>query len=162
MVLDGDKCRLRTVDTNDTDTLLRWENDPEVWRYGGEGRAYTRAEIEEFARNQQFDISATGQQRFMIVAKASERVVGTVDLYDYDIFSAGVGILIYDRADRRMGYATEALGVLARYAESLRIARLHADIADDNTASRRLFEKCGFCRTEVQVSENVTRFALDL
>lgn len=146
MLLHGEKCSLRSVGSKDIDTILLWENDSEVRRFGDSEKIFTREDIETFVRNQQYDIAATEQQRFMIDAPDG-RSVGAIDLFDYDGSTAGIGILVYARADRRKGYAADALRTLIQYARNLRISVLHASVAADNTASLRLFESCGFVRS---------------
>ena len=110
-------------------------------------------------RNQQYDIAATEQQRFMIDIPDG-RSIGAIDLFDYDGSTAGIGILVYARADRRKGYAADALRTLIRYARNLRISVLHASVAADNTASLRLFGSCGFVRSGE--SDGTVRFEMRL
>lgn len=158
-MLHGEKCSLRSVGSRDIDTILLWENDSDVRRFGDSEKIFTREDIETFVRNQQYDIAATEQQRFMIDAPDG-RSVGAIDLFDYDGSTAGIGILVYARADRRKGYAADALQTLIRYARNLRISVLHASVATDNTASLRLFCSCGFVRSGE--SEGTVRFEMRL
>ncbi len=147
MVVQGEICTLRGVVSKDIDTLLLWENDPQVRCAGTpEKERFTREDMEQFVRNQSHPIAETGQLRFMM--EVGGRAVGAIDLYDYDGASAGVGILVYGRADRRKGYATDALHTLIGYARSLGMTLLRAEVAPDNTASLRLFERAGFVRTD--------------
>lgn len=159
MLLHGEKCSLRSVGSKDIDTILLWENDSEVRRFGDSEKIFTREDIETFVRNQQYDIAATEQQRFMIDAPDG-RSVGAIDLFDYDGSTAGIGILVYADEDRRKGYAADALQTLIRYARNLRISVLHASVATDNTASLRLFCSCGFVRSGE--SDGTVRFEMRL
>lgn len=75
------------------------------------------------------------------------RTVGTVDLFEYDPLHgrAGLGILIYDPRDRRLGYARDAVETLCEYARNrLRMHQLWCCIGEGNTASRMLFRELGF------------------
>lgn len=159
MLLHGEKCSLRSVGSKDIDTILLWENDSEVRRFGDSEKIFTREDIETFVRNQQYDIAATEQQRFMIDIPDG-RSIGAIDLFDYDGSTAGIGILVYARADRWKGYAADALRTLIRYARNLRISVLHASVAADNTASLRLFGSCGFVRSGE--SDGTVRFEMRL
>lgn len=159
MLLRGGKCTLRSVGSKDIDTVLLWENDPEVRKAGDAEKIFTRKEIEAFVRNQQYDIAVTEQQRFMIDTPDG-RTVGAIDLFGYDGSAADVGILVYAAEDRRKGYASDALRTLAGYARNLRMSALHASVAADNAASLRLFDSCGFVRTGE--SEGIVRFVLTL
>lgn len=78
---------------------------------------------------------------------APYRTVGTVDLFEYDPLHgrAGLGILIYDPRDRRLGYARDAVETLCEYARNrLRMHQLWCCIGEGNTASRMLFRELGF------------------
>lgn len=75
------------------------------------------------------------------------RAVGTVDLFEYDPLHgrAGLGILIYDPCDRRLGYARDAVETLCEYARNrLRMHQLWCCVGEANTASRALFRELGF------------------
>lgn len=75
------------------------------------------------------------------------RTIGTVDLFEYDPLHgrAGLGILIYDPRDRRLGYARDAVETLCEYARNrLRMHQLWCCIGEGNTASRMLFRELGF------------------
>jgi len=83
----------------------------------------------------------------MIIETLEGNAVGAIDLFDFDPFHfrAGVGILIHSQNDRKLGYATDALELLAKYAsEYLRLHQLYANITEDNIASIHLFKKVGF------------------
>ena len=146
MILQGDICRLRSVDSSDIDTILLWENDPALARFSTPHPPYTREQIEQFVRNQQEGFFANGQIRWMVEVEGHR--VGAIDLFDYNGTEAEVGILIYKECDRRKGYASDALRAVQSYAQSLRILRLKAVIDDDNTASIALFKGCGFVKTD--------------
>lgn len=61
--------------------------------------------------------------------------------------SAEIGYGI-DEAYRNNGYATEAVGFAVRWAlDQPGVARVEAETAPDNRASRRVLEKCGFVPT---------------
>lgn len=146
MRLQGEICSLRSVGSKDIDTILLWENDARVRLAGTpEKVTFSRTDVEQFVRNQQCPITKTRQQRFMI--EADGHAVGAIDLYDFDGISAGIGILVYADADRRHGYATDALRTLIAYARTLHLLMLYADVAPSNTASLRLFARAGFDRT---------------
>lgn len=75
------------------------------------------------------------------------RTVGTVDLFEYDPLHgrAGLGILIYDTRDRRMGYARDTVETLCEYARKrLRMHQLWCCVGEGNTASLTLFRQLGF------------------
>lgn len=136
--------RLRRVEARDAATLLRWENDTAVWEVSGTVQPFTRAEIEAFIAEQQAGFFACGQLRLMI--EVDGRLVGAVDLFDYDAAAgrAGVGILIADPGDRRRGYGSQALALLDEYARELGLHELWCRIAHSNKASLALFRRARY------------------
>lgn len=145
-------CRLRPTRPEDAELLLQWENDPALWEVSGTVRPFTREEIEQFILRQQEGIHRCGQQRWMIENEKDE-VVGTIDLFEFDRHrrKAGVGILVYDPAQRRRGYARQALEALEEYAQrELQLERLWCEIFSDNEASLALFRGAGYQKTGVR------------
>lgn len=64
---------------------------------------------------------------------------------------AGVGILVYDPAQRGKGYGAEALALLEEYARTvLRLRQLWCNVLADNVPSLTLFERAGFRRVGVK------------
>ena len=146
MELQGKRCRLRSVVSSDVDTILLWENDPQLSQYSDPHEPYTRKQIEEFVANQQLGFKANEQLRLII--ELNNKPIGAVDLFDYHDRAAEVGILIYSEHLRRQGYATDALETVKSIARSLDIDTLTATIADSNTASIALFRRAGFVKTD--------------
>ena len=99
--------------------LAAFERWAESWRTGGPVRTFA-------ARD-----SRTGE------------LVGGCELR---IDSADSGFVSYwtGAQHRRKGYAVRALRLLREYAVSIGVGQLEADVADDNFASRRVAENCGF------------------
>jgi len=92
------------------------------------------------------DIYTSKQLRLMICENNSEKIVGVIDLFDFNPLNkrAGLGILIIKQF-RQKGYASEALQLLILYAfKTLQLKQLYCNIAVDNSASLLLFQKFGF------------------
>ena len=150
MLLEGVGCRLRAVEPQDVDYIQRQENNPAVWEVSGTVAPYSRYSVENFVAEQQAGIYATHQLRLMIEAVDDGRRVGMADLFEFDAVNlrAGVGILICEQADRRRGYASEALMLLCDYArEVLHMHQLWCGVRADNRESLALFRRAGFVRT---------------
>lgn len=153
---------LRTPKSQDIDLLFQWENDPQVQTFSYNQCQYTKEEITIFVESARRDnLVEAGQQRFMI--EVDSRAVGCVDLYDFDSErrTAGVGILIYDPADRRKGYAVEALRELARYAEMVyHMRELWAEVPLCNEGSCKLFSHAGYSAPD-PTNPTIYRLSLD-
>lgn len=150
MIGKGKSVYLRYLKLKDAESLLTWENDPNVWKYGANQSPYSLQDMRDFIRNDN-DLFGKNQERFMICLIGSGKAVGCIDLFDYNQRdkSAGIGILIYDNNDRRKGYGSDALSVLLEYAvKKLEIGRLRCRISSENVGSIKLFEHCGFQKND--------------
>jgi len=145
--LRGNKVYLRALEPDDIDVLVEWENNPENWQVSGTLAPYSKRNLEKFIDSSHLEIYQTGQLRLMIADTNSKTPIGTVDIFEFDLFNsrAGVGILIADEARRNNGYATETLQLVKQYCfNHLGINQLFCNIASDNEASLHLFQKAGF------------------
>jgi diamine N-acetyltransferase len=145
-LLKNDRIRLRALEPEDLDALYEWENDSSVWRSGNTLSPYSRYMLKEYISQSHLTIYEQKQLRLMIELQETGKVVGMVDLYDFDLHNkkAGVAILL-DAEFRKKGIATEAIKLLTNYAFSfLKIHQLYAYIDVTNEASKALFVRCGF------------------
>ena len=103
-MLKGENIRLRTIEPNDIDVLLAWENNTKNWRVSNTFVPFSRKLMEEYIFSAQ-DIFSNKQIRFIIEDLKTKESLGCVDLFDYDPFHlrAGVGVLI----DEKSGSASE-------------------------------------------------------
>ena len=146
MMLRGHICSLRAVEPQDLELLCRWENDPSLWTVSGTIEPFSHYSIEQFIQEQQAGIYRCGQLRLMIDDTAGE-TIGAIDLFDFEPQHerAGVGILVYDPAQRGKGYGAEALALLEEYARTvLRLRQLWCNVLADNVPSLTLFATSGF------------------
>ena len=130
MMLRGHICSLRAVEPEDLELLCRWENDPSLWTVSGTIEPFSHYSIEQFIQEQQAGIYRCGQLRLMIDDTAGE-TIGAIDLFDFEPQHerAGVGILVYDPAQRGKGYGAEALALLEEYARTvLRLRQLWCNV----------------------------------
>ncbi len=131
----------------DIDRMYRWENDTSLWVHGNATRPFSRAVLNELIVQSSTDLFAAGQLRLIIERTQDGEAVGCIDLFEVDPLHrrAGVGILIYEPADRGKGYGLAALELLIGYAiDHLGLRQLYADVPESNLASRRLFLRAGF------------------
>lgn len=144
--LEFGKIRFRALEPEDIDLLFEWENDAEIWEVSNTFEPYSKYILAKYIKDSQRDIYESKQLR-MIIETMEGKAVGAIDLFDFDPFHfrAGVGILIHDEKDRKLGYATDALQLLCIYATNyLRLHQLYANISEDNLASIHLFKSNGF------------------
>jgi diamine N-acetyltransferase len=152
MKLEWGKIRFRALEPEDIDILFEWENDTEIWEISNTCEPFSKYILAKYIKDSQRDIYESKQMRMMIETLEGHPV-GAIDLFDFDPFHfrAGVGILIHSKNDRKLGYATDALELLCKYAsEYLRLHQLYANITEDNIASIHLFRKVGFERVGIK------------
>lgn len=143
--LGDNRVRLRPVESQDVDCLLRWENEPKNWEVSGTNTPYSRALMQDYVQHARQSIYQAGQLRLMI--QVDHHTIGAVDLFDFDPFHqrAGIGIIIGEEAWRQNGYARESLELLCDYCfQSLGLRQLYCNILIDNEQSLRLFRGIGF------------------
>lgn len=144
--LEFGKIRFRALEPDDLDLLFEWENDAEIWEVSNTYEPFSKYILAKYIKESQRDIFESKEIR-MIIETQNGKAVGAVDLFDFDPFHlrAGVGILIHDKNDRRLGYATDALSLLCQYAQTnLRLHQLFANIGEENESSILLFRNNGF------------------
>ena len=142
--------RLRAVEPEDLELLYLWENDRSVWIMSNTLVPFSRYQLKLYIEANPSNIHANQQLRMMIDCHETGkhvRTVGAIDLFDFDPIHlrAGLGILIASVADRRQGYAHEAILQMIDYCrEVLFLHQLYCNIAASNIASIQLFGKVGF------------------
>lgn len=144
--LEFGKIRFRALEPEDIDLLFEWENDAEIWEISNTFEPFSKYILAKYIKDSQRDIYESKQIR-MIIETIDGKAVGAIDLFDFDPFHfrAGVGILIRDEKDRKLGYASDSLKLLCSYATNyLRLHQLYANISEDNLASIHLFKSNGF------------------
>ena len=137
---------LRAPDPEDLEIMYQIENDPSSWEVSGFTVPYSRYTLKEYIRNCRNDIFLDRQLRLMVVHKADDKVIGVVDLADFDPLHnrAAVGIIIL-KEFREQGIGKQALEAICFYSlKHLHIHQLYAYIPCDNLASLNLFMSIGF------------------
>lgn len=145
-MLQNNKIILRALEPEDLEKLYKWENAPKLWAVGNTRNPYSKYMLKQYILNSDKDIYENRQLRLMMVSVADKQVVGTVDLFDFDLHHSRIALgLFVDEAYQGMGFATAALDLVEKYVfDFLQIQQLYCEIASTNTASRKIFEKAGY------------------
>ena len=140
-----DTLTLRALEPGDIDVLLSIENDKEFWKYSNQREPFSRHLLELFIAQQQHDIFEVKQRRY-ILTNFSQKLLGIIDLFDFEPFHRRVGVgLIIIPSERKKGMGKKALELIELHcAKNLNIHSLYANIAIENKASIAIFEFCGF------------------
>lgn len=152
--LKGTQCYLRALERSDLDILYKLENDESVWEVSNTTSPYSKYVLKKYLENAHRDIYDVKQLRLVICASNDERLVGFIDLFDFEPKHrrVGVGIVIISESDKNKGFASEALKLIEAYAfKHLQMHQIYANISEDNTVSIKLFEKLGYRKAGTRV-----------
>ena len=146
MNIYGERIVLRAITEEDAQLLLQMMNDPDTERMlGGASFPVSLSAQRSWSQRQ---IGNNEVLRCIIAERSREDVgLGTVILTDIDQKngSAQVHIKLGVENCRGKGYGTDALRTIVKYAfEQMRLHCIYANVLEYNTASQKLFEKCGF------------------
>ena len=141
---------LRAVEPTDSKLLYEWENDLSLWQVSERFAPLSQFEIEQFILSNQ-DIFVSKQLRLMVDIQTPTHSfsIGTVDIYDLDLYHrrAGIGIFI-DTPFRNKGYARRAMIMTQNYCfEILNLHQVYVLIAADNPTSLKLFSSLEYTET---------------
>lgn len=145
-MIGNNRIYLRALEPDDLDILFRWENSPELWDVGNIISPISRQLLKDYISNYNADIFIQKELRLMIIDRTSDEPVGAIDITDFDTVNrrAEIGILI-DKEWRNKGYGLDALILTSDYCfNRLGMHQLWSLIADNNVASKKLFETAGF------------------
>ncbi|HEX2921375.1 MAG TPA: GNAT family protein [Bacteroidales bacterium] len=152
MITCGD-ITLRAPEPEDIELLYEWENNSANWVISNTLTPFSRYILKRYLEDSHKPIFETGQIRLMIDIIPGKDTIGTIDIFDYDVFHsrAGLGILIGKEEYRRKGYASEALKCVIDYCFGiLHLHQLYCSILEDNCGSMDLFQKHGFTRLGIK------------
>lgn len=146
---------LRAAERDDIPRFVSWLNDYDTSRTLAL-RAPLSIPLEERWFEQMVESQGKDGWFFVACLAADGRPIGTVGLFELDLFngSAGLGITVGTAADRGKGHGTDMLRALLGWAFGfLRLERVWLDVYDLNADARRVYERVGF------VHEGVLRHA---
>lgn len=148
--LEGKDIILRALEPTDLDFLYTLENDESVWEVSHTQTPYSYYVLKQYLDNSHKDIFEVKQLRLVICDKKSQKVLGLIDLFDFNPqhHRVGLGVVIASENDKQKGYATQAVAIVTNYAfVFLNVHQVYVNIPEDNKASILLFEKLKFIQT---------------
>lgn len=149
-MINDETIRLRPLEPEDLEYLYKWENNMDLWDVSDTLTPFSRYTLRQYIENSHQDIYTAKQLRLIIELLDDKKPVGMIDLYEFDPYHqrAGIGIMIHNEEDRKMGYASSAIALMVDYCfEILGLNQIYCSIPSSNLASINLFEKLGFTRT---------------
>ena len=146
ITLKGEHIFLRALEPEDLEFIHGIENDESLWELSNTITPYSKFLIKQYLEHSHKDIFEVKQLR-LVISNYENKPLGMIDLFDFDFKNsrAGVGILVKESKDRKLGYGREALQLLIKYSFShLGLHQLYCNISEDNDASIKLFSSQGF------------------
>lgn len=159
LTLTGKKTYLRALEPEDIEILYSIENNEEFWEISSTQTPFSKALLKSYLENAHRDIFEVKQLRLVICSK-QDKVLGLIDLFDFDPANlrAGIGIIIAEKENRGKGYGSEALKLLCDYCFThLKLHQVYANISEENKKSRDLFERLGFQKIGVKKDWHLVR-----
>ena len=145
-VLENSIIKLRAPELKDIDLLYSAENNTDLWEVSNTIKPISEYILRKYIENDHTDIFTNKQVRLIIETISENKLVGTIELFDYEPIHmrAGIGIHII-KNEQRNHYAEQAIHLIIIYSKKiLRLNQIYCDISADNIASIKLFEKVGF------------------
>lgn len=159
VTLKGEHIYLRALEPEDVSFIHAIENDETIWEVSNTNTPYSKFLIEQYLEHAHKDIYEVKQLR-LVISDYDDKPLGMIDIFDFDFSNhrAGIGILIKNSTDRQLGYGFEALHLLTNYCFTrLHLHQLYCNISENNTASKRLFEKQGFKQIGLKKDWNLVK-----
>lgn len=147
-VITTPRLAIRLVREEDLPSLLEMNADDSVTRYLPYESWRGMADAQEWLGRAAARLAAGEAWQFVIVQRASGRVIGSCLLFHFDLPNgrAEIGYLL-GREHWGAGYMQEAAAALVDYAfGTAGLRRLEAEIDPRNEASARLLERLGFIK----------------
>ena len=157
--------KLRKIEPSDLPFLYQWENDATMWADSDTHNPLSRHDLHQYIENTTGDIYRDGQLRLIIEdslnpqpstlnsqqpsilnSQPSTKIMGCIDLFDFDARNRKAAIGMYIAPEvRGQGVGKQAVQALMDYAFGfLHLRMIYAIISVHNTACSRIYEQMGF------------------
>ena len=146
--------QLRKIEPSDLPFLYQWENDATMWADSDTHNPLSRHDLHQYIENTTGDIYRDGQLRLIIEdsqlstlnSQLLTKIVGCIDLFDFDARNRKAAIGMYIAPDARgRGVGKQAVQLLLDYAFNfLHLRMVYAIISVNNVACSRLYEQMDF------------------
>jgi [ribosomal protein S5]-alanine N-acetyltransferase len=155
-MLTGEKVKLRPIEEDDVKEVFRWQNDPESSGDYENPRPVSWLEFQEW-KKQQAEDRASGKDKsgsFIIETRGDRKISVGMISYRYPArfaeSSIEIGYEIAKPAERKKGYASEAVKLMVDYLYLTKnVNRIQAHAITENMGSVKALEKNGFQREGV-------------
>ncbi|QHQ63734.1 GNAT family N-acetyltransferase [Anaerocolumna sedimenticola] len=144
--LETDNICFKSLVADDTREIHTYASDEEVSRFIGWKLMKTVDETREFIETMLKREAAGTHMYASVVLKATQAIIGTVMIFDFDQITnhAEIGY-VFHKDYWGKGYGSESVALLTDFAfDTLKLHKLHASVVDANIGSARILEKNGY------------------
>lgn len=151
MRIDTERLTVRQFESSDVDLLHAVCSDPEVVRFVDVGKPLPRDQCELWIERSLANYESRGYGAAAIVERESGAFIGYAGIVHAPDRTEPEIIYAFEKAAWGRGLASELVPPLVRFGLiDCRLPLLLATIAERNTPSRRVVEKCGFRLRELE------------
>lgn len=143
-MIKGENIKLILIDDTNIDKMVSLENNLLDRGKYFRNELYSPISMKKILNKEGFWEQHFGK---MLIVNYDEEIIGSVVFYknimEFDGYD--LGCQVYNSQNMNKGYATEAINLFSEYIFNLKpINRLQACILNENNASKKVFEKCGY------------------
>ncbi|MDR1951039.1 MAG: GNAT family N-acetyltransferase [Bacteroidales bacterium] len=152
--MKNEKIILKALEPLDVQTLLKWENNKEIWNISETVEPLSKYKLDTYIKQTlTFDVFGLRQLRLMIrlVIDADLDItepIGTIDLFEFDPIHkhGGIGIMLL-KEYQGQGIGKIVLDQFLPYVfEKVQLHSVYANVSETNINSIKLFENYGFSK----------------
>lgn len=147
MILESTRVILRSLKSEDLETLHSWREDLELRGKTMMHPFPVTLEQDKEWLTRRLDAIDNKQVVFAIVSKEDGLLIGYINLRDIDLLHkhAFLGIMIGSPEHRNKGIGSEAVSLVLKYGfEFLGLLKISLDVIKSNVAALRVYKKLGF------------------
>jgi RimJ/RimL family protein N-acetyltransferase len=139
----GRRVSLRPLERGDLARSIKWLNDSEIMRLLGRRHHLSMAEEEKWYE----DYLKSGKSRIFAIEDENGSHIGNIGLHNIDNEnrSTSLGIVVGERSRWGMGYGSDALVTVLRYAfRELGMHKVSLRVFHNNERAIKSYKRCGF------------------
>jgi diamine N-acetyltransferase len=142
-MIKGQKTYLRAAELEDTRLISAWLNDREANRYLDIIYPMSKRDGDNFLLEADNDYS----KKILLIDNEDHKTIGLIYLKNikWEYRNCEIGIVIYDKNSRGMGYGKDALETALRFVfEDMNMHLIYLHVAQGNINAIELYKKLGF------------------
>lgn len=153
-MLKSERVALRPILKEDINSINKWKNDYEVFKFLGGG--FMPISIDQQSKWMDSMIDNTGNNKRFAIVNEESNFIGVIGLYNINWINRNCefGIYIGEKEQWGKGYAKEAMSLIISFAFGvLNLRKIKLDVVKDNESAIKMYSKLGFSTVGVYQQE---------